>query len=136
MLTMRELQGGDMFVLLGIIGKLDIKDEVVRLYEKQQAKPIQLMDHKKKELTAAQKAAKEKELELRGVGLVADLIQVVLANISNAKTEINSLLAELTGTSIETIEKLGFADYTGLIVGFFKKPELKDFLTSISSLLK
>ena len=135
MLTMRELRGGDTFTLLGIIGKLDIKDEVVRLYEKQQAKPI-LTDFKKKELTAAQKAQQEKDLELRGVGLIADLTQTILANLNNAKKEINTLLADLTGTSVSTIEQLGFAEYTALILAFFKKPELKDFLTSISSLLK
>ena len=34
-LKMRELNGGDIFTMLSIIGKLDIKEEVVQLIERQ-----------------------------------------------------------------------------------------------------
>ena len=32
-LEMRELKGDDLFTLLSIVGKLDIKDEFVRIFE-------------------------------------------------------------------------------------------------------
>ncbi len=53
-LEMRELNGGDIFAMLGIIGKLDIKEEVVSLIERQYGNDkdvISLSDHKKKKLT-------------------------------------------------------------------------------------
>ena len=67
--------------------------------------------------------------------MIAGLIQTILANINKAKLDINTFLADLTNTSIQEIQKLNFVDYTQLLVEFFKKPELKDFLTSISSIL-
>ena len=33
-LEMRELRGDDLFSLLSIVGKLDIKDEFVKMFEK------------------------------------------------------------------------------------------------------
>ncbi len=50
-LEMRELNGGDIFTMLSIIGKLDIKEEVVGLIERQYGTGkdvIALADHKKK----------------------------------------------------------------------------------------
>ena len=67
--------------------------------------------------------------------MIAGLIQTILANINKAKSDINIFLADLTNTSIQEIQELNFVDYTQLLVKFFKKPELKDFLTSISSIL-
>jgi len=53
-LEMRELNGGDIFTMLSIVGKLDIKEEVVSLIERQYSTGkdvIALSDHKKKKLT-------------------------------------------------------------------------------------
>lgn len=59
-LEMRELKGDDLFTLLGIVGKLDIKDEFIKMFEDNvDATPkVVPMDHKKKEPT-------KKELELQ-----------------------------------------------------------------------
>ncbi|HFM9754004.1 TPA: hypothetical protein ACHBVV_001033 [Streptococcus pneumoniae] len=53
-LEMRELNGGDIFTMLSIIGKLDIKEEVVALIERQYAtgkNVVPLADHQKKKPT-------------------------------------------------------------------------------------
>lgn len=48
---MRELNGGDIFTMLSIIGKLDIKEEVVALIERQYDwENVVLEDHQKKNL--------------------------------------------------------------------------------------
>ena len=134
-MELRELRGDDMFSMLSIIGKLDIKDDLVELFEKQQEKDTQLLGHLSKKPTKAEKEKQEKMLEKRGMQMIAGLIQTILANINKAKSDINTFLADLTNTSIQEIQELNFVDYTQLLVKFFKKPELKDFLTSISSIL-
>lgn len=132
---MRELRGDDMFSMLSIIGKLDIKDDLVELFEKQQEKDGKMLGHLSKKPTKAEKEKQERMLEKRGMQMIAGLIQTILANINKAKLDINTFLADLTNTSIQEIQGLNFVDYTQLLVKFFKKPELKDFLTSISSIL-
>ena len=134
-MELRELRGDDMFSMLSIIGKLDIKDDLVELFEKQQEKDGKMLGHLSKKPTKAEKEKQDKMLEKRGMQMIAGLIQTILANINKAKSDINTFLADLTNTSIQEIQELNFVDYTQLLVKFFKKPELKDFLTSISSIL-
>lgn len=123
-MEMRELNGGDLFVLLAIVGKLDVKDEIVALFGAD-----------KVDATQMDEAAVEALVEQRGAGIIATLIQKSMVHLVNIKTDINALLADLTGATIEEIEKLGLAEYTNLLVSFFKKKELKDFFTCIASLI-
>lgn len=143
-LEMRELKGDDLFTLLSIVGKLDIKDEFMQLFEDNSKADVkQPTDHQKKEPTKAEKAkleaekAKlEEEAEKRGMKAMANMLQKVLLNIGTIKKDINSLLADLTGQTVRDIQELGLKEYTALIVAFFKKPELADFFSSIASLLQ
>ncbi|MED0689958.1 hypothetical protein [Bacillus licheniformis] len=135
-LEMRELKGDDLFTLLSIVGKLDIKDEFVSIFEQNaEAGKVVPMDKKKKEPTKAEKAKAEAEAEKRGMEAMATLLQKVLMNIGKIKGDINALLADLTGKPLKEIQNLGLKEYTGLIIGFFKKEELKDFFSSIASLM-
>lgn len=144
-LELRELKGDDIFTLLGIVGKLDIKEEFIQLFEKnvESSPKVVPMDRQKKEPTKAEKVKLEeqriqleKEAEKRGMEAMAGLLQKVLLNAKTLKTDINELLADLTGAKQKEIQELGLTEYTGLIIKFFKKPELKDFFTSIASLLQ
>lgn len=143
-LVMRELKGDDLFTLLSIVGKLDIKDEFIKMFEKnlESSPELQLLDHQDKNPTKAelkkleeQRVKAEVEAEKRGMEAAANMLQKVLLNLNKIKHDINSLLADLTGESIKTIENLGLKEYTALIVAFFKKEELADFFSSIASLL-
>ncbi|NSU27876.1 hypothetical protein HRG89_04530 [Enterococcus faecalis] len=144
-LEMRELKGDDLFTLLTIVGKLDVKDEFINLFEKniESAEKVEPFDHKTKEPTKAEQkkidAAKEKadkEATKRGIEMGAAMLQKVMLNLKDIKSDINGLLAELTGASVQEISALGLKEYTTLLVDFFKKPELADFFSSIASLLK
>lgn len=136
-LEMRELKGDDLFTLLGIVGKLDIKDEFIQMFEENASSDkVVPMDKKKKEPTKKELEAKEAAAEKRGMEAMAGLLQKVLLNINRIKPEINGLLSDLTGEDLKTIQELGLAPYTGLLFGFFKKPELKDFSLHIASLLQ
>lgn len=143
-LEMRELRGDDLFTLFSIVGKLDIKDEFIKVFEQNvdASSKVVPMDHKSKEPTKAEQAkidkaaAKaEKEAEKRGMEMMAGMLQKVMVNLKVVKMEVNDLLAELTNEDVQAIQSLGLKDYTQLLVGFFKKPELSDFFSSIASLL-
>lgn len=135
-LEMRELKGDDLFTLLSIVGKMDIKDEFIKMFEDNtQSDKVVPMDHKQKEPTKAELAKQEAEAEKRGMQAMAGMLQKVLLNAGTLKGDINSLLADLTGKPKKTIESLGLKEYTALIIAFFKKPELADFFSSIASLM-
>lgn len=144
-MEMRELRGDDLFTLLAIVGKLDIKEDFIRMFENNvdSTPKIVPLDHKAKEPTKKEKAAQEKAKaeqekaeQKRGMEAAAGMLQTVLANLKLVKGDVNALLADLTGTSVADIQALGLKDYTGLLVAFFKKPELADFFSSIASLMK
>ena len=137
-LKMRELNGGDIFTMLSIIGKLDIKEEVVGLIERQygtEKDVIALADHKKKKLTKKEQEVAETEYQKRGMVLVTDIGFAILRHVNDAKSDINKFLADLTGTSQKEIESLSMLEYSKLLIDFGKKAELKDFFQSIASLL-
>lgn len=144
-MEMRELRGDDLFSLLGIIGKLDVKDDFIKLFQQNDVLPAKVvpLDHKKKEPTKKEKLAlekakleQEKAIEKRGMEIVANLLQTVLRNIKSVRRDVNELLADLTGESVTAIQNLSLGEYTALLVAFFKKPELNDFFKSIASLMK
>ena len=137
-LEMRELNGGDIFTMLSIVGKLDIKEEVVSLIERQHSTGkdvIALADHKKKKPTKKEQEVTEIEYQKRGMVLVTDIGFAILRHVNDAKADINKFLADLTGTSQKEIESLSMLDYSKLLIDFGKKAELKDFFRSIASLL-
>ena len=135
-LEMRELKGDDLFTLLSIVGKMDIKDEFVKIFEQNvDSEKVVPMDHKKKEPTKAELAKQEAEVQKRGMEAMASLLQKALLNAGKIKGDMNVLFADLTGKPKKEIEALGLKEYTALIITFFKKPELADFFSSIASLL-
>lgn len=143
-LTMRELKGDDMFMLLSIIGKLDIKDEFIEMFEEnvdnaEFKKPQDFKDRRPKqsEQEEIDKRSFElaKETEKQGMKLMANIMQKFLVKAKYLKSDLNEMLADLTCTSVEEISNLSLMEYSKLIMDFFKKEELKDFFTSIASLI-
>ena len=71
-LEMRELRGDDLFSLLSIVGKLDIKDEFVKMFEKNIEDAGKTPeDHKEKKLTKAEQAKIDKKTWHENNGSVA-----------------------------------------------------------------
>ena len=135
-LEMRELKGDDLFTLLSIVGKMDIKDEFMLLFKQNsEASTVEPADHKKKQPTKADLAKQEADAEKRGMEAMAGMLQKVLLNAGKLKNDINTLLSDMTGEPLNTIQNLSLKDYTALILAFFRKPELADFFLSIASLL-
>lgn len=115
-LEMRELKADDLFKMMPIIGGLNIKDDIVNMFQGN------MTDGTEDEQTA-------------GLKIMTTILQTIMTNIGDVKHELNSLLGDLTGKTEQEIEDLDFGTYTNLIVDFFKKPELGDFFKSIVSLM-
>ena len=106
-LTMRELNGGDLFTIMSLLGKLDIADDLAGITNAGDG----------------------------GAGIGIKIINNILKNIKNVEGDVNAILADLTSEKVKVIESLSLKDYTGLLFDFFKKEELKDFMESIGKLL-
>lgn len=138
-MEMRELRGDDLFTIMAILGKLEIKDDLVAAYTQNKEATVlpgaKLPKKPTKAEAAAEKARQEAEAEARGVKIMATIAQRVMLNIGLVKEDINSLLADLTGTSVAEITQLGMVPYTKLVIQLFKRPEFKEVFTSAVSLL-
>jgi len=141
MLKMRELRGDDLFYVLPILAKVGVSDDLVKLFkDKSDTETIpakQLpQDHKKKKvIVVEEKISQEQKVKDEGAKIIARLIRSALTNLAAARPDLNSFLALLTETNVETIEQLGIVDYTQLVVTFFKKPELMSFFKLLVSLM-
>lgn len=139
---MRELRGDDLFILLSILSKLNVKDDIIAMFEQTQ-KPLTLerMAELKEQYPDDEEYKKaltkeiDEAIQKRGIRVVADLVVKVMASVGHVKEDIHSLLAQLCGVSLKEIKELGLLDYTQIVMAFFKKPELRDFLKLLKPLL-
>ena len=113
-MELRDLRGDDLFKILPIIGKLDVKDDMISVMSA---------------------GVGEGFAQEQGIKVMVTVVQKALLNLPLIQDDLNSLLADLTGTSIKDIKKLGAVEYTKLVVTLFKKPEIKEVFTSAASLL-
>lgn len=135
-LELRELNGTDLFPMLKIVGKLDIKDEVASLFNgSSDAVNIPYLLDDEGNIKVDENGTKLIDENLLGTRATLGALQAVMTNLEVAKSDINTLLARLAQTDPQTIESLGFAEYTELLTSFFKKPELTSFFKSIASLM-
>lgn len=146
-LKMRELKGDDLFTMLNIVGQLEIEEEFKTLFETNitedvDKKIIELKDHSKKKATKKEvedlqvkQLQQQKENALRSAEFGAKIISKFIRNANKLRDEINPFLADLTDTDVKTIKQLSLLEYTGLIKAFIQKEELKDFFSSIATLL-
>jgi hypothetical protein len=126
-LKIRELRGDDLFPLLAIIGKLDIKDEVLAIISRNIDSDV--VDTKK--TTKATQEARTLAAQKRGAESTASLILKALQGIGSVRNDINSFLADLTETDVATIKQLKLKEYVALITQLFTHPDIKDFFSSL-----
>lgn len=134
-LQMRELTSADLFPMLAIIGKLDVKDSIIAMFNGEDDDDDEFKKATK-DMTAEEIVVyQEKKSEERGKALAAELLQKVFQNLVNVKDDINKLLASLTGKKFTEINSMSLDDYALLLVEFAKKPELITFFKSMGRLM-
>lgn len=116
-LKMRKLKGQDTFTILRLLSKLGVKDLVSEVFANSSTAEEAMEDVRK-----------------RGSNLIAVLIEALTEKLPDIQDDLNQFLADLTETDVATIMDLDFEDYIGLIIAFFKKEELVNFIKQLSSL--
>lgn len=142
--SMRELEANDVFKILEIINILNVTDLVNDFLQKkdiakiksQKAKELAIVaggkDERQKEALADQIKDIQEEISAQSFELVSKAVKFILANHNSIKTELNSLLADLTGKTPEEIGKTNVVTYALLVKDFFLKPELREVFELLS----
>lgn len=146
--AMRRLNGSDLFVILGILGKLDIKDDFVEMYAnnvKESAslqKEALLNDHKEKAPTKGEEVANKlrqidqaEAINLRGVDIVGTLLSKIMSNAPLIKIELNEFLGSLLGLTGEEVAEMPLSDYFFVLRELFAAEDFKAVFKSASSFL-
>lgn len=145
---MRGLNGADLFVVLGLLGKLNIKDELVGMFADQLKSGAEIQkarllnDHKEKDLNQGQKIAaniraidESVDVQLRGIDLAGQIFEKVVENIALVQNELNEFLASLLGTTASEVAALPLGDYFFVLKELFSSDDIKTVFKSASSLL-
>jgi len=117
-MEMRNLSGQDLFPVITLLSKLGAKEIIVEFFKK------------KGTITTDQTP------EEVGADFVGTMLETTFGNIERGKTDVNRLLASLCGVSVAEIEALDIMEYTELLFNFYEKPELRNFIDSISTFLR
>lgn len=145
---MRGLNGSDFFVVLGLLGKLNIKDELVGMFADQLKSGAELQksrllnDHKEKDLNQGQKIAatiraidENVDVQMRGIDLAGQIFEKVVENIALVQNELNEFLASLLGKTAQEVAALPLGDYFFVLKELFSSDDIKTVFKSASSLL-
>lgn len=69
--------------------------------------------------------------EDKTIALVLDLVQIVLDGVSNCEDEIFELLERVSDKTVDEIKSFDMVTFTNMLIDFFKKEELKDFMRAV-----
>lgn len=112
-MELRELKKSDGFKLVKIINKFNIKEMLDAFFGNQ--------------VTGSANEV--------GISIVGNILATILENLHSCEAEIDDLLADLTGTSVEEINDLSFLDYTQLIEDLVMHKDFKSFFERMVSRL-
>lgn len=71
-----------------------------------------------------------------GAGVAFEVAGVIFANMQKCQKEIYSFLASITELSEKDLKTMPPADFADIIINFFRKEELKDFMKVVSKFIK
>ena len=131
----RMLGAEDVFPMVGIISKIGIKEFKV-LFEGDGLKDMlsgAFGDAKKK---SGGESLDEATVASLGASVFLELATIVLCNLPKAEKDIFQLLSNTSNLSVEEVKALSLADFTEMVIDFFRKDEFKDFMKVVSKLFK
>lgn len=131
---LRELQSSDMFPLLKIMGKIGFKDFKDKLTP-ESTKDI-MNTFKQNQEGADGDANKDELITFVGINLVADILEIILANLPKCEQDIYTFLGGLAGKKPKEIADLPMVTFTEMIIAVIQKEEFKDFFKVVSRLFK
>ena len=119
--TLRKVEADDIFVVTTLLGQIGFK-EIKRI-----AKDSDLMA-----------LLKDKEIDglTKGIGIGAEIVEIILTHIEVCKNQVYRFLSRLSGLEIETIAKLPPADFVDMIYEVVEQDEFVDFFKAASRFFK
>lgn len=132
---LRNLEADDLFIMIGIISKIGIK-EFKGCFESDEVKAAITNVSKQKKDADANENADDDVVASIGISVALDIAAILLANIGKCKNDIYALLANLSGVKEKEIAKLPIKTFTGMIFDLVKKKEFSDFFQDAVKFLK
>lgn len=131
---LRNLEADDLFIMIGIISKIGIK-EFKGCFESDEVKAAITNVAKQKKDADANEDADDVVASI-GISVALDIAAIMLGNIGKCKNDIYALLANLSGMKEKEIAKLPIKTFTGMIFDLVKKKEFADFFQDAVKFLK
>lgn len=122
-LTLRPLRGDDVFAVFELVDKLELIEPLTDLVKGNLRQTF---------LDVANSEGGEQDPDVAvGMEIVLKLSKIAVKNVPKARTEINDLLGDLTGTDAKTVANLPIKDYFELVTAFFKHNDLRELLQPV-----
>ena len=122
-LTLRPLRGDDVFAVFELVDKLELIEPLTDLVKGNLRETF---------LEVAKSEGGEQDPDVAvGMEIVLKLSQIAVKNVPKARTEINDLLGDLTGTDAQTVANLPIKEYFRLVTDFFKHNDLQELLQPV-----
>lgn len=132
---LRNLEADDLFIMIGIISKIGIK-EFKACFESDDVKAAVLNMAKKADENGDAEADEGADVVSVGISVALDIASILLANIGKCKNDIYALLANLSGMKAGVIARLPAKTFTSMVVDLVKKEEFADFFQDAVKLFK
>lgn len=124
--TFRKLGAVDIAPMCKIISKIGIgefskcfeSENIVNIFKKAQGKD------------------KAGLVEVAGIQVALEIVNVIMTNIPKCEYDIFKLLASVSGLTVEEIKEFDLSTFTEMVIDFVKKEEFKDFFKVVSKLFK
>lgn len=128
--VMRELEGDDAFLMIRILSKIGIERLKACMEASSVKAAVAIVTSKE-----ADASAKEAAMNSVGIALMLEVASTVMERLPECRTEIYTLLAQVSGQKFEDIAHMKLIPLTRMIKEFFRKPEFSDFFTEVFELL-
>lgn len=128
--VMRELEGDDAFLMIRILSKIGIERLKACMEASSVKAAVAIVTSKD-----ADASAKEAAMNSVGIALMLEVASTVMERLPDCRNEIYTLLAQVSGQTIEDIAHMKLIPLTRMIKEFFRKPEFSDFFTEVIELL-
>lgn len=130
----RKLDAGDIWPMVSILSKMGIR-EIGQLASVQQILfPTAAQQDGTGSTGSAVPAGSISGKS--GVDAMFDIIGLVLEKLPDCRNDIYALLARVTGMKESEIDSLDFGVFVEMIIDFYRKDELQNFMKAVSKLLK
>ena len=124
---LRDLQDGDLFPLLRILKKIDIKEIKAIFMKTFKEEPVPEED--------PVKVSGEAEIENVGLEIALDIADVLINNLTVIEDDIYELFSKISNTPVEKIKEMEFGTLPLMMIETFSKARNANFFKVLSKFL-